>query len=86
MVHKILAIALLSGTVGLSATGLARADCESDLIQLEEAFKAPNLSTDAKAALEVAKKNAVAALKKDDDVACHKAVEEGVAKAGLKMK
>ena len=86
MAHPAFKIALLAGAVGLAATGFARADCESDLIQLEDAFKAPNLAVDAKAALEVAKSKAVAALKKDDDAACHAAVDEGLTKAGMKLK
>jgi hypothetical protein len=86
MAYDILRTALLAATIGIAGTGFAWADCESDLIQLEEAFKAPNLTPDATAALETAKTQAVAALKKDDDGACHKAVDQGLTKAGLKLK
>lgn len=86
MKHNILKIALLSATIGVALTGAARADCESDLLQLEQAFKAPNLPTAAKVALDDAKTKAVAALKKDDDKTCHNAIAEGMAKAGLKLK
>lgn len=77
---------LLALALGLASASAARADCESDLKQLETAFATPALSTGAKAALEEAKTKAVTALRKDDDASCHTAVVEGVAKAGLKMK
>jgi hypothetical protein len=77
---------LLSMTIGVAATTAARADCESDLIQLEQAFKTPTLTADGKAALDGAKTKAVAALKKDDDAACHKAIAEAMTKAGMMLK
>ena len=86
MNHAVVKIAVLAVGFALAASGVARADCESDLLQLEAAFKAPNLSAEAKAALEAAKTKAVAALKKDDDATCHAAVAEGLTKAGLKVK
>jgi len=86
MTHNILKAVLLSATIGVAATGVARADCESDLIQLEKAFKAPNLTAAAKIALDDAKTKAVSALKKDDDAACHKAIVEGMTKAGMTLK
>jgi len=79
-------IALCASAIGLAATSVARADCESDLLQLEAAFKTPNLAAPAKAALDGAKPIAVAALKKDDDAACHKAVADGMTKAGIALK
>ncbi|MBV1702984.1 MAG: hypothetical protein KGQ46_14340 [Hyphomicrobiales bacterium] len=79
-------IILLAATFALAVTGIARADCESDLIQLEQAFKTPNLTPDQTAALEEAKVKAVAALKGDDDKACNTAVSAGITKAGLTMK
>jgi len=79
-------IALCAVAIGLAATGVARADCESDLLQLEAAFKTPNLAAPARAALDGAKPIAVAALKKDDDAACHKAVADGLNKAGIALK
>ena len=86
MKRNLLKNALLSATIGVALTGAARADCESDLLQLEQAFKAPNLSTAAKTALDDAKTKAVAALKKDDDKTCHNAIADGMTKAGLKLK
>jgi hypothetical protein len=86
MTHRLLRSAIFSIAVGLTATGAALADCESDLFQLEDAYKTPNLTAAAKAALDDAKTKAVAALKKDDDATCHKAVKEGFTNAGLPMK
>lgn len=86
MKHNPLRIALLSATIGVALTGAARADCESDLLQLEQAFKAPNLTPVAKTALDDAKTKAVTALKKDDDKSCHSAIAEGMTRAGLKLK
>lgn len=86
MTHSLIKAALLTAAVGLAATTAARADCESDLKQLEHAFTTPNLATPAKTALDEAKVKAVAALKKDDDKTCHTAVAEGLGKAGIKMK
>ena len=86
MIRASLFTVVVAGSLGLAATGLAHADCEADLLQLEAAFKTPNLPAAAKAALETAKTKAVAALKKDDDAACHRAVADGLAKAGLPMK
>ena len=77
-------IILLSATIGMAATTVARADCESDLLQLEAAYKTPNLSAAATAALDAAKTTAVAALKKDDDAKCHATVTESLVKAGVK--
>jgi len=85
MFNKALRIALMSAIAGLAATGIARADCESDMNQLEKALQTPNLPATAKAALEEARVKSVAALKKDDDAACHKAIEAGLKKAGIPM-
>ena len=86
MTHSLIKAALLTAAVGLAATTAARADCESDLKQLEHAYTTPNLAAPAKTALDEAKVKAVAALKKDDDKTCHAAVAEGLSKAGIKMK
>lgn len=86
MKRNLINAVLLSATIGLAATGIARADCESDLIQLENAYKAPNLASAAKAALDDAKTKAVSAMKKDDDVTCHKAISEALPKAGMTLK
>ena len=85
MTPNILKLALLASAIGLAATGVARADCESDLKQLEAAYKTPNLSAGAKSALDGAKVAAVAALKKDDDKTCHTAVADAMTKAGMKL-
>ena len=81
-----IALASLALAFAFGAAGAARADCESDLLQLEQAFKTPDMKADAKAALEEAKTKAVAALHKDDDKTCHVAIDEGMAKAGMKLK
>ena len=86
MKTNFLKITLLSATIGVALTGAARADCESDLLQLEQAFKTPSLTNVAKTALDDAKTKAVSALKKDDDKTCHNAIAEGMTKAGLKLK
>jgi len=86
MTRIIQAAALFAALLGVGLPSVARADCESDLIQLENAFKVANLATPARAALDVAKVKGVAALKKDDDKACHDAVAEGMSKAGLALK
>ena len=86
MTQSLIKTAILAAAIGIAATSAARADYESDLKQLEHAFTTPNLAAPAKAALDVAKTKAVAALKKDDDKTCHAAVAEGLSKAGLKMK
>lgn len=86
MRHSLIKGALLTAAIGLAATTVARADCESDLKQLEKAFATPNLTVPAKTALNEAKVKAVAALKKDDDKTCHAAVADGLSKSGVKMK
>jgi hypothetical protein len=86
MRNDLLRIAMLSVAIGVAATGVARADCESDLIQLEEAYKAPDLTATSKAALDDAKTKALAAFKTDDDATCHKAIAEGLTKAGMTLK
>ncbi len=86
MTHSLIKAALLTAAVGLAATTAARADCESDLKQLEHAFATPKLAASAKMALDEAKVKAVAALKKDDDKTCHASIADGLSKAGIKMK
>ena len=85
MYHCFSKIAFLAVALLIATAAIARADCESDLIQLQDAYKAPNLTTDGKAALDEAKSKAVSALKKDEDGACHKAIAEAMTKAGLKL-
>ncbi|MEZ0171167.1 hypothetical protein AB8841_21340 [Microvirga sp. TS319] len=77
---------VLATMLGIAATSAARADCESDLVQLEQAYKTRALTPTGKAALDEAKTKGVAALKKDDDAGCHKAVSDAMTKAGLAVK
>lgn len=86
MTNRLLNIILLSTVLGAATASVARADCESDLKQLEQAFKTPNLKPEAKAALDEAKAKAVPALKKDDDKTCHTVIVEGMTKAGMALK
>ena len=78
-------LALAAMTIG-AGTVVARADCESDMNQLEVALKAPKLSADAKAALDDARVKSVAAMKKDDDATCHKVIADALPKAGMALK
>lgn len=75
--------ALATGMLILSST-TAFADCEADLNLLETAMAAPNLSTDLKAEMAKAGEAGAAALRKDDDETCHKAVMDVLAKSGVK--
>ena len=85
MNHQSSKIAFLAVAALIATAAIARADCESDLIQLQDAYKAPNLTADGKTALDDAKSKAVSALKKDQDAECHKAIAEAMTKAGLKL-
>ena len=71
--------------LALIAANAARADCESDMLQLEQAYKAANLKPDAIAALDAAKAKSVSALKKDNDIACHEAIAVALKKVGIPM-
>jgi hypothetical protein len=86
MRHPVIKLAVVCTAALLAATGIAWADCESDMFQLEAAMKTPNLSPDAKAGLDDAATKATEAMKKDDDTRCHKAIADGMAKAGLTLK
>ena len=86
MWHRFPRLLLLSAAAVVAAAGAARADCEDDLLQLEQAFKTPNLSATGKAALEDAKTKAVSAMKKDDDATCRRVIADAMAKAGLTFK
>jgi hypothetical protein len=79
-------IALVAALVSVGLCSAAKADCESDMLQLEAALKTTSLKPDAKAALDEARTKSVSALKKDDDATCHKAIADGLAKAGVPMK
>jgi hypothetical protein len=85
MTRTALVLALAAGAASLGITA-ARADCESDMIQLETALKAPKLTPDAKAALDDARVKSVAAMKKDDDATCHKVIADALPKAGMTLK
>ncbi|MFI5013883.1 MAG: hypothetical protein ACHQAY_16205 [Hyphomicrobiales bacterium] len=76
-------IALLA-IIGAASVGTARADCEADVAQLDQAMKAPTLTIDAKTILRDAKKKAVEAVKKDDDETCKKVITEAMVRAGVK--
>ena len=70
---------------GLGAT-VSPDGLRGDLIQLEQAFKAPNLTPAGKTAFDQARNKAVSAMKKDDDAGCHKAIADAMPKAGLTLK
>ena len=78
------AFAAILALASFGAASAARADCESDLVKLEKAYKTPALSADARTALDAAKVKAVRALKTDDDKTCHEAVTEGLRQSGVK--
>ena len=82
MSPHIIKMIALSAALGLSAMSVARADCESDLTTLETAMAAPNLTPEAKATLDAAGVAGAAAMRKDDDATCNKAVMEALAKIG----
>ena len=86
MLPTSLKLTLLGTALVLGAAGVARADCEADMLQMEQAYKSPSLTPAGKAALDGAKPVAVSALKKDDDAGCHKAISEAMAKAGMPLK
>lgn len=65
----------------ISAT--ARADCEADMAQLDQALKNSGLSSVGKAGLLEAKTKAVAAVKTDDDATCNKVIVAAIKQAGV---
>lgn len=83
MTHKLVSLIMISAAIAVGSAGVARADCESDLVLLEKALAAPNLKPAAKTALDAAGVAGAAAMKKDDDAACNKAVMDGLASAGI---
>ncbi len=83
MSNKLIKLIMISATLAVVSAGVARADCESDLGLLEKALAAPGLKPAAKAALDAAGVAGSAALKKDDDAGCNKAVMDGLAAAGI---
>lgn len=73
----------LIAAVLLTLSAAARADCETDMAQLDQVLKAPSLTTDARKALLAAKKQAIAAVKTDDDVTCNKVITAALKQAGV---
>ena len=59
------------------------ADCETDMAQLDQVLKTPSLIADARKALLAAKKQAVAAVKTDDDATCNKVITAALKQAGV---
>lgn len=86
MRYASLSTLMLAAAMGTLAAGAARADCESDMIQLEQAMKAPNLTPAATSALNDAKDKSVSAMRKDDDKGCHDAIAAALPKAGMTLK
>ena len=73
----------LIAAVLLTLSAAARADCETDMAQLDQVLKTSSLTTDARKALLAAKKQAVAAVKTDDDVTCNKVITAALKQAGV---
>ena len=79
--------AILAALVLTGATaGVARADCESDMLQLEAAMKTPNQTPAIKAAYDDAAKKSSEAMRKDDDAGCHAAIADALSKGGKTLK
>ena len=83
---------VVSALIGMGALGVARADFESDLIQLEQANKTPKFTKaakaaldDAKTALDDAKTKAVSEFKEDNGASCHKTIAQALPKARLAL-
>ena len=86
MLKPVIRLAAPLSIVLLALTGAAYADCESDMLQLEQAYKTPDLKPEAMKALDVAKAKSVSALKKDDDAGCHAAIAAALKQAGISIK
>ena len=82
--NKSFAIAALTLSFSIASSTIAFADCEADLVVLETAMAAPNLSADRQAEMTKAGEAGAAAMRKDDDETCHKVVMDVLAKAGVK--
>lgn len=78
--------ALLALALSVAAAGAAHADCESDMLQLEDAMKAPNQTPEVKAAYDAGAAKAASAMRKDDDQTCHKAIADALATSGKALK
>jgi hypothetical protein len=77
---------LLGLALAAAGVGIARADCESDMLQLEDAMKAPNQTPEVQAAYKDGAGKAASAMRKDDDGTCHKVIADALAKAGRTLK
>lgn len=86
MTLRFLTTACVAASVMTLAASAARADCESDMLQLEQAMKSPNLTPDAKAALADAQTKSTSAMHKDDDKTCHDVIAAALTKAGMTLK
>jgi hypothetical protein len=82
--NKSFAIAALTLSFSIASSTIAFADCEADLVVLETAMAAPNLSADLQSEMTKAGEAGAAAMRKDDDETCHKVVMDVLAKAGVK--
>jgi hypothetical protein len=82
MINTLLKSALIAIAVSVAAPSLAYADCEADLLLLEDALAKPDLTADNKAALETAGEKASTALRKDDDDVCHQLVMDALTLVG----
>ncbi|WP_237479142.1 hypothetical protein [Lichenibacterium dinghuense] len=83
---KTLSAAALAAAALLCAASAARADCESDMLQLEDAMKTPDQTPAVKAAYDDAAKKSASAMRKDDDDTCHKVIGDALAKAGKTLR
>jgi hypothetical protein len=82
MINTLLKSAFFAFAITMTTSTYAFADCEADLLKLEEALAKPDLSADMKTALETAGEQASSALRKDDDDVCNKIVMDALAAAG----
>ena len=80
MISQAFKILLLTTAIGFATTGIARADCEADLVALETAMAAPGLTPNQTAAYTDAAKTATSAMHKDDDATCKTVITEAIAK------
>ncbi len=79
--HSIQISVLALGLLG-TASVAAHADCEADLLQLEEAMKAPGHTPEHLALMKDAGAKASEALRKDDDAGCNKFVMDALKATG----
>lgn len=86
MIRSPLRSAVLAFTLLALTVGTARADCESDMLQLEAAMKAPNQTPEIQAAYKDGAAKAASAMRKDDDSTCHKAIADALAASGQTLK